>query len=154
MKGHSFLYLGRSPIFDRCVVALRMLSLNIKSSATPPYTLFILFIFRLVGDTLVFGGTIFDYHVLDLPPRNALLIQIEGLNLTATIISLGIILSMPLNIPPSRVDPAEIVRYAYLAFFSSPFCRSSLLNAGKIDLSRGLHVAVGLDQLPLDQTSD
>lgn len=78
-------------------------------SATPPYDLFVLLIVRLAGDILVFGGMLFDHYVYGLPLRDPLVLSAQILNLTASTASLVTIFSMPLGIPSSRVDPAEIV---------------------------------------------
>lgn len=82
----------------------------LKPTATPPYDLFILYVARVILDTLVFGGVLYDKQVYNIPLPSPFIVAALVVNLVAGVTSLLTVLSMPLAIPSARVDPAEIVR--------------------------------------------
>lgn len=83
-------------------------------TATPPYDLFVLYILRLVFDTLIFGGILYDRTVYEIPLPGPWAIVAHVLNLTAICTLLLVVLSMPLAVPSPAVKPEEIVRIILL----------------------------------------
>ena len=82
----------------------------LKPTATPPYDLFILYIARVILDTFVFWGLIYDRQVYGIPLPSPFIVAALVVNIVAGVTSLVTVLSMPLDIPSTRVDPAEVVR--------------------------------------------
>ncbi|KAI0339052.1 multidrug resistance-associated ABC transporter [Trametopsis cervina] len=80
----------------------------LKSTATPPSDLLILYVARLLSDTLVFGGILFDNHVYGTPLPEGIVVAALVVNLAAGLISLVTIFTMPLALPSARVSPADI----------------------------------------------
>ncbi|KAI0338657.1 multidrug resistance-associated ABC transporter [Trametopsis cervina] len=80
----------------------------VKPTATVPNDLLILYISRLLTDTLVSGGMLYDHGVYGSPfPKGAVFAAFIW-NLVADMISLVTIFTMPLDIPSSSVDCTEI----------------------------------------------
>lgn len=82
----------------------------LKPTATPPYDLFVLYITRVILDILVFWGVIYDKEIYGIPLPSPFIVSALVVNIVAGVTSLATVLSMPLDIPSTRVDPAEIVR--------------------------------------------
>ncbi|KAI0696160.1 multidrug resistance-associated ABC transporter [Cytidiella melzeri] len=80
----------------------------LSPTATPPYDLLVLYTTRIIFDTLVFGGILYDKHIYGIPLPTPLFMAALALNLTASVVSLVTMLSMPVAIPSACVDPADI----------------------------------------------
>ncbi|KAI0092260.1 multidrug resistance-associated ABC transporter [Irpex rosettiformis] len=80
----------------------------IKPTATPPYDLFILYIARVLLDTFVLWGVFYDRQVYGIPLPSPFIVSALAVNVVVGVTSLLTVLSMPLDIPSNRVDPAEI----------------------------------------------
>jgi hypothetical protein len=80
-----------------------------RSVKTAPYDLFILFFVHLVTEALQLGGIIYENTVynVELPPPAALAAHL--LNLIVVLVVLVLVMSIPVNIPSSRVDRSKIV---------------------------------------------
>jgi len=76
---------------------------------TPPFDLFILTIFHLLGRVLTLGGQLYTNQTIGtkLPSKNILVA--EGVDLGIITIFLTLIMFLPLNVPSADVDPAKIV---------------------------------------------
>ncbi|KAF9526193.1 multidrug resistance-associated ABC transporter [Crepidotus variabilis] len=81
-----------------------------KPTATPPFELFSLYIVLFGCSFLQIGGFIFDRGVFGTPLPSALILSAHVVNIVAILILLSIVVSMPLALPSSRVDPTEIGR--------------------------------------------
>lgn len=80
-------------------------------SATPPYDLFMLYIVYLCAGTLQIVGYLFQYSVsgASLPGGLTLFGMCADIGASLTLVS--VVLTMPLNVPSSRINPADIVRF-------------------------------------------
>ncbi|KAJ6562715.1 multidrug resistance-associated ABC transporter [Mycena vulgaris] len=77
-------------------------------SATPPYDLFTLYFVYFVTGVIHFAGYVFEYCVDDTPlPGRAALLGMCA-NVGGTLVVLLAVLQMPLNVPSSRTDVAQI----------------------------------------------
>lgn len=81
----------------------------LKPTATPPYDLVVLYLTRILFDTVVVGGVLYDKQVYDIPlPVPAMMVALV-LNLVADVVSVLTVFSMPLGVPSAYVDPTQIV---------------------------------------------
>lgn len=82
-------------------------------TATPPFDLFAFYFLRVAGDVLSFGGELYDHTVMGDPLPAKWVIAFQVVNLVAGVVLLLVVLSMPLDVPSSRVNPEDIVSYCY-----------------------------------------
>jgi len=80
-----------------------------RPTATSPQDMFALYLALLSGAILQLGGVLFDHSVLEAPlPSKTTLFGLIT-NLLVIVVLLGMVVSMPLDIPSIRVDVKEIV---------------------------------------------
>ncbi|KZP20527.1 multidrug resistance-associated ABC transporter [Athelia psychrophila] len=80
----------------------------VKAQATVPYDLFILYLVQLVMSCLLLGGVAYEHDVYNRPlPATSFMASLV-FNLVATLVLLGVILSMPLALPSNRVKKSDI----------------------------------------------
>ncbi|KAJ6577612.1 multidrug resistance-associated ABC transporter [Mycena capillaripes] len=80
----------------------------IHLSATPPYDLFALYLVYFVTGIIQVAGYLFEYSVDGIPLPSRLVLAGMGVNVAITSIVLLAVLTMPLNVPSSRTDVAQI----------------------------------------------
>jgi hypothetical protein len=114
-------------------------------AATPPYDLFALYIVSFVTGLIQFAGYIFEYSVADTPlPGRPVLVGMFA-NVGSTLLALLAVLQMPLNVPSSRVDVAQIVRGT--SFSTPTTSRRPRDYVGRDRVPRGLYSALAMDFL-------
>lgn len=79
-------------------------------TATPPYDLFALYLVYFATAVIQLAGYLFEYSVDGVPLPSRLVLVGMGVNVASTSIVLLAVLTMPLNVPSSRTDVAQIVR--------------------------------------------
>jgi hypothetical protein len=77
---------------------------------TPPYDLFILFIFHLVGGVVTLGGQLYASRTLGTPLPSDKVIAVESVHLGILVTLLALIVSLPLNVQVKPVDTQTTVR--------------------------------------------
>lgn len=81
-----------------------------KLTVTPPYDLLVLYVCRILVDSVAFGGILYDKQIYGIPLPMPLYTASLVASLAGAVLSLTTVLSMPLGVPSARVDAAEIVR--------------------------------------------
>jgi hypothetical protein len=116
----------------------------LRPSPTPPYTLFTLYIFHLMGGILLLGGALYDANISGVPPDGGVVFALV-VNLLVILTLLGIVLAMPVGIPSDAVDVTEIVNTQSLFFHLTRLS----FDSGIQNLPRGLHVPLWMAHLLL-----
>lgn len=96
-----------------CLIALSWLYTVIRPishpKATPPYDLFSIYLFHLMGGVLLLGGVLYDHNVVGFPlPWTFVMVALSA-NIAVVIGLLSVVLQMPLAIPSNRVRKEDIV---------------------------------------------
>ncbi|KAF9025817.1 multidrug resistance-associated ABC transporter [Hymenopellis radicata] len=80
----------------------------VAPAATPQYDVFVVYIMHLVGGILLLGGALYDTIVFGFPlPHGIILVGLYA-NPIITIILLAVVMSIPIDVPSSRVKPVDI----------------------------------------------
>ncbi|KAJ7186191.1 hypothetical protein C8R46DRAFT_1343242 [Mycena filopes] len=79
-----------------------------RLTATPPYDLFTLYLVYFVTGLVQLAGYVFEYSVEGTPLPGGFVLFGMGLNVASTLVLLTVVLRMPLDVPSSRTDVAQI----------------------------------------------
>lgn len=81
----------------------------VRPTATPPYDLFWLFVVKLAASALYLGGILYDSYVFGRPFPATFESAILLLDSFTILVVIGVILTLPLNVPSPSVDKKTIV---------------------------------------------
>ncbi|KAL0574916.1 hypothetical protein V5O48_007038, partial [Marasmius crinis-equi] len=101
---------GVRPLLVGCVWVYTVVRPMARPSATAPLDLFAVYVLQLVSGVIQIGGALYGHAVLDMPAPPALLVVGYSFNLAAILVVLGVVFSMPLALPSTRVNKSEIGR--------------------------------------------
>jgi hypothetical protein len=87
----------------------------IHPTVVPPYDVFTIYCFQLVGAVLTLGGVLYDNAVAGIPLPSGLVMFGMSLNLTIIVLLLVVVCSMRMQIPNDRVNKADIVSPSQLS---------------------------------------
>ncbi|KAG7443764.1 multidrug resistance-associated ABC transporter [Guyanagaster necrorhizus] len=79
-----------------------------RPSPTPPFDLFTLYLVHFLSGIILLGGSLYETSVYDLPLPPATLISAYSINLVIVLLVLGVVVSMPLDLPSRQVDKKSI----------------------------------------------
>jgi hypothetical protein len=95
----------------------------IRPTPTPPYDLFTLYIIHFVMGIVLLGGNIQAKDVYGTPLPSTAVIVGQVFNLIATLVLLGVIVSMPVGIRSNRVKKSDVASQicSFVALYSTIF---------------------------------
>ena len=110
--------------------------------ATSPFDLFSIYLVLFCVGSLRIGGIFFDHNVFGLQWPSTITLVALSANLLVLLVLLIVVLNTPLALPSNKINKKDIVSY-------SPHSKYHLDNVllGLFDLSRELHVTLGMDYI-------